>query len=223
LRAKNMDNNDKKDYEDFIKYQPENVRLVSRMQSKLIQRYQQIIRALRGKHMTVKEIHNLFYDSESQIYDYTIKTIYSHLEKLQKAQLVKISGYRMTKGSPKTEKLFIRTANLFYPDKREEKWDLKEKDYQKFVLMVNTIMSTLLITPKPKDDEVYNLLTRIYLETKGIGREIFENIQRNQEFQDIWKKTDVKLVNEIDRFVGMLIVLIRNPDIYNEIVRSYSA
>ena len=64
--------------------------------------------------MTTKEIHDLYIDDETKNHTYTIKTIYRYLEILEEIDLVKIGGHRITEGMRLAEKLYTRTANIFF-------------------------------------------------------------------------------------------------------------
>ena len=107
-------------YRDFITFQPEVVKFISMDTYKVIEKYYPIVKALRKRSMTVKEIHNLYTDSESQKHTLTIKTIYRYLEKLEDEEIVVVSGHRETKGSRQVEKLYSRTASIFFTEKGED-------------------------------------------------------------------------------------------------------
>ncbi|MHA1307742.1 MAG: hypothetical protein ACTSQN_10680, partial [Candidatus Heimdallarchaeota archaeon] len=111
---------EKPKYKDFIEHEPEIVRFLNTEDTELTKKYIRIIKALREKHMTVKEIHDLYIDEETKKHTYTIKTIYRYLEKLEDADLIIVSGHRLTKGNRLPEKLYARTANIFFKSQEEK-------------------------------------------------------------------------------------------------------
>ncbi|NPD90739.1 MAG: helix-turn-helix transcriptional regulator, partial [Asgard group archaeon] len=96
-----------KKFKDYIDYEPPVIKFLNGEQTKLAEEHLKIIKALRiNKHMTAKEIHDLYIDEETSKPTYTIKTIYRYLEKLEETDLVKISGHRMTEGKRLSEQLY---------------------------------------------------------------------------------------------------------------------
>ncbi|MFX0092162.1 MAG: hypothetical protein ACFFBD_10410, partial [Candidatus Hodarchaeota archaeon] len=71
-----------KKYREFITFEPKAVKFLQKNEMNLVDEHHLIIKALRNKNMTVKEIHGLYYKSEKKAFEYNIKTIYRHLEKL---------------------------------------------------------------------------------------------------------------------------------------------
>jgi DNA-binding transcriptional ArsR family regulator len=60
---------------------------------------------------------------DGPVYSKSLKTVYRHLNILEKAGLVKIAGHRKYPGSRQTEKLCCRTATVFFQEREaEEKW-----------------------------------------------------------------------------------------------------
>ncbi|MHA1186221.1 MAG: hypothetical protein ACTSSK_04990 [Candidatus Heimdallarchaeota archaeon] len=111
---------EKPKYKDFIEHEPEIVKFLDPKDTELANKHIRIIKALREKHMTVKEIHDLYIDQDTNKHTYTIKTIYRYLEKLEELNLIIVSGHRLTKGNRLPEKLYARTANIFFKSQEEK-------------------------------------------------------------------------------------------------------
>ncbi|MFW9981829.1 MAG: hypothetical protein ACFFE3_07930, partial [Candidatus Thorarchaeota archaeon] len=105
--------------QDFITSGPMPVIMTNDEQMNLINENIEIIGALGTRQfMTVKQIHHLFLeDPKGPVYSKGLKTIYRHLENLEKAGLVKIAGHRKYPGSRQTEKLYCRTGKVFFQER----------------------------------------------------------------------------------------------------------
>ena len=90
---------EKPKYKDFIEHKPVVVKFLDQDDTELDNKHIRIIKALREKNMTAKEIHDLYTDEDTKKHTYTIKTIYRYLEKLEEANLIIVAGHRLTKGN----------------------------------------------------------------------------------------------------------------------------
>jgi len=87
-----------KDYQDYITFKPQALIFLSDKGTDLVHEHSLIISGLRKRPMTVKEIHNLYYDIDNNKHTKAIKTIYRYLEKLEEEGLVTVAGHRITEG-----------------------------------------------------------------------------------------------------------------------------
>ncbi|NHJ87536.1 MAG: hypothetical protein FK734_18895, partial [Asgard group archaeon] len=81
-----------KNTKDFIEKESEIIVNITPEQMKIANKYGIITSALREKPMTVKEIRDLYYDEENKKHQYSLKTIYRYIEKLEEASLVIVAG-----------------------------------------------------------------------------------------------------------------------------------
>lgn len=122
MSKKTDDSETASETQDFIDFKPEVVKILSKEAMDLLQDHIHLLRALQEKNMSVNEIKDLYPDIRAK------KTIYRYLDKLEKAGLVAVGGYRTTKSSRIPEKLYCRTARVFFGkfDEEERKAWLKE-------------------------------------------------------------------------------------------------
>ncbi len=207
--------------QDFITYKPEPIKFVTKKEKDLIYQHILIMRTLRNKHMSVKEIHKLYYDTNTKSYAYTIKTIYKHLEKLEKANLVKVSGHRMTQGSRQTEKLYSRTANIFVPRPEEKKIENNTDRVKKFSEFYNIIISELLQVPRVEKTDSFNFFRQLYELMYQTDVEILEKTKTNKSVADISSQIDLDKLNIISESVCLLTVFLRHPQLFEQLQRLY--
>ena len=208
--------------QDFITYKPEPIRFVTKKEKDLIYRHILIMHTLRNKPMSVKEIHKLYYDTNTKSYAYTIKTIYKHLEKLEKANLVKVSGHRMTQGSRQTEKLYSRSANIFVPRPEEKKIENNIDHVKKYSEFHNIIMSELLQVPRVKKSDSFNFFRQLYELMYQTDVEILEKTKTNKSIVDISSQIDLDKLNIISESVCLLTVFLRHPHLFEQLQRLYT-
>ncbi|MFX0094201.1 MAG: hypothetical protein ACFFBD_20855 [Candidatus Hodarchaeota archaeon] len=205
------------EYEDFIKYSPEIVKYVSQKEIELIKRYDKILKGLRNRNMTAKEIRNFYYDPDTKKYDYTIKTIYKHLENLENANLVKTSGYRNTKGHRTPEKLYSLTANIFYPDPEEEESEHVSKVIKHYSDIFNTIMAGLLESPKADENAFLNFFEKLHdFKTQSVLR-ILEKAKTDDSIARALTKIDSQILNKVTESISFLVFFIAHPKIMEEL------
>lgn len=208
--------------QDFITFKPEPVRFITKKEMDLIYRHILIIHTLRNKHMSVKEIHKLYYDADTKNYAYTIKTIYKHLEKLENANLVKVSGHRMTQGSRQTEKLYSRSANIFVPRPEEKKIENNIDRVKTYSEFYNIIMSELLQVPRVEKNDSFNFFRQFYELMYQTDVEILEKTKTNKSVADITTQIDIDKLNIISESVCLLIVFLRHPHLFEQLQRLYT-
>ncbi|MFX0092418.1 MAG: hypothetical protein ACFFBD_11695 [Candidatus Hodarchaeota archaeon] len=204
-------------YQDFITFEPEPFKFVSKKERELVERHSKIIQALRQKkNMTVKEIHGLYYDTDTKKHTYTIKTIYKHLENLENENLVKISGHRMTQGSRQTEKLYARIAHIFYPDPSE--WSESKREYiDTSAEHFNIIISEVLQVPKAEKNAFLNFFRQVEELKHQINIEILEKTKTSQQVVDVLTKVKINKLNIMNEIISTLIVLLRHPHLFEQL------
>ena len=109
------------DYEEYIAYKPQTFKLLNNDQFELAKEHARILQALGEKgDMSVKEIHDLYTTTKGK-HTKTLKTIYRYMEILEEADIVQVAGYRKYANRRTTEKLYTRTAKIFFNKSNENK------------------------------------------------------------------------------------------------------
>lgn len=209
-----------KDYIDDVEFPV--IKFLNGEQTKLAEEHVQIIKALRiNKHMTAKEIHDLYIDEETGKHQYTIKTMYRYLEKLEEADLVKISGHRITVGKRLTEQLYTRTGNIFFKAKKEEVFPeaakKRKESLKKLYIVFQEIYDSQLISY----DEFEDLLQKRFDYEQEFNRSVVEKIAENKVLTDLYSNMDIDIVNYINDLASSILVLIKKPELIKKIQNIY--
>jgi len=213
---------EKPKYKDFIEEKSEMVKFLDAEQTKLAAKFGPIIAALReNKHMTAKEIHDLYIDEETKKHTYTIKTIYRYLEKLEELDLVKNSGHRMIKGQRLPEKLYSRTADIFFKaEKKEIHPDIIE--HQKKNLQG---VFTVLEQVEGKPDIDYKIFEEVMLKRMELqqkyNREVTTKIPKNKILTDFYSTLHIDTVNYISDMVSELLIFAKHPELFEKLMKLY--
>ncbi|NHJ32268.1 MAG: helix-turn-helix transcriptional regulator [Asgard group archaeon] len=211
-----------KKYKDYLDYNPPVIKFLNAEQTKLAEEHLKIIKALRiNKHMTAKEIHDLYIDEETMKPTYTIKTIYRYLEKLEEADLVKISGHRMTVGKRLSEQLYTRTGNIFFKAKKEEVHpDVKEKK-KGFHKKLHTVLQEISDSSVIAFNDFDNLLTQKSDFEQEFNKSVVERISKNKVLTKLYSEMDIDEVNYINDLISLLLVMIKKPELIKKIQKIY--
>ncbi|UCG02671.1 MAG: hypothetical protein JSW11_01510 [Candidatus Heimdallarchaeota archaeon] len=216
------EDNKSKRYQDMITHKPKLVRFISEEEVELIRKYSQIIRALRNTHLTVKEIHELYLDDETGKHTLTLKTVYKHVEKLENANLIKVSGHRMTEGNRQTEKLYTRTGNIFFPDMREELPEGNVEERKVYTESMNTVMSEMLNVPKSDEKSFYDFYMLLRKHKYQINIEILEKAKSSKKTAEILTKTNLDKLNKMTETISTLLTFLRHPEILEKLRNLYN-
>ena len=209
-------------YRDFITFQPDVVKFITMDTYKIIEKYYQIVKALRKQNMTVKEIHNLYIDPESKKHTLTIKTIYRYLEKLEEEKIVVVSGHRETKGSRQVEKLYSRTALIFFTEKGDDYLQQKLEYGKEIASKTHEILGELLLKSEV-DLEAFTSQFLKYMKNSHLCTvESIRKIPENKKLADIFSSSDIDQINAINSYLGIFLTYLRYPEIFEEIKALYS-
>ncbi len=209
-------------FKNYIDYEPTIIKFLNAEQTKLAEEHVKIIKALRiNKQMTAKEIHDLYIDEETNKHTYTIKTIYRYLEKLEEADLVKISGHRLTEGKRLSEKLYTRTADIFLKAKKEEVYPDAAEKRKEHLKKLYTILEN--IDNKPLID--YNVFEKLMLKMFDLeqeyNRDIVAKIPKSKLLTELYSNMDIDSVNYINDLASSLLVLIKDPELIKKLQATY--
>ncbi|NHJ02319.1 MAG: hypothetical protein EAX86_09310 [Candidatus Heimdallarchaeota archaeon] len=206
--------------QDFITYEPEIVKYLTEDQIKLVNEYDRIIKALKNKYLTVKEIHELYFNFDLKKYRYSLKTIYKHLDKLDKHGLVKIAGYRAVKGKRVSEKIYTRTAHLFYPmfitkpskEEEEKHWHNANGIYH----ILSYLMKKQNI-PSGQKEQFFDFYGHFQKIKFNILLEILESLTSNMEIAAFLSSISVDEVNDVNDIITILAYFIRFPEMLEQL------
>ncbi|NHK32609.1 MAG: helix-turn-helix transcriptional regulator [Asgard group archaeon] len=213
-------NNKYKDYADDIEIPV--IKFLNAEQTKLAQEYLPIIKALRvNKNMTAKEIHDLYIDKETGKHQYTIKTIYRYLEKLEEAELVLVSGHRITEGKRLTEQLYTRTGNIFFKAKKEEVHPEAAEKRKELLKKLYTVFQEIYDLPLINYEKFEELLLKKFELEQEFNRFVVEKISVNNVLTDLYSKMDIDNVNYINDLASSILVLIKKPELIKKIQDIY--
>jgi len=206
-----------KNYEDFITARPEPIIFLSEEQAAVIKEHGDIIRAMVGKNLTVKEVHALYWNPEKDKYDKTIKTVYRYLEALEQVGLVQECGHRKPKDSRLTEKLFCRTANVFLHEEKEDqpKWWTGKKG--KNIIQKLTILAEGLFDVSIDADAFRKLMEQYYEQLDKMLMELYRKTPESEGISEIFSKEDLYGIKYLGELVATLGVMVRNPDLCNQL------
>ncbi|MFW9986376.1 MAG: hypothetical protein ACFFDJ_07435 [Candidatus Odinarchaeota archaeon] len=210
-------NDKEKDYDDFLTERPEPILFLSKEQEAVIKDHGDIIKALVGKNLTVKEIHALYWNPDKEKYNKTIKTVYRYLETLEQAGLIKECGHRKPCDSRLTEKLFCRTANIFVlqEDEARTKWWKSEKGTR--IIQRLSVLVQELFNVKLKDEATFKKLMEQYFEQHdGNIMELWRKVPENKALSDLFSKENLYEIKYLSDLVAILGVMLRNPELCDQ-------
>jgi len=211
-----------KKYKDYLDYNPAIIKFLDAEQTKLAEEQIIIIKALRiNKNMTAKEIHDLYIDEETKKHRYTIKTIYRYLEKLEEADLVKISGHRVTEGKRLTEQLYTRTGNIFFKAKKEDVYPEVKEKRKTFHKKLYTVLQEISDSPVIKFEDFDDLLTQKSDFEQAFNKSVVEVISENKKLAELYSEMDIDEVNYINDLISLLLVIIKKPELIKKIQKIY--
>lgn len=200
-------------YTDYVDFTQKAVDFLDAEQTELGVKYGEIIHALREQNMTAKELHYLYLDEDTGKYSCTLKTVYRHLEKLEKAGLVTVCGHRSTEGKSLTEKLYARTAKTFFKsmNERRDAEALKKRttDIEKLYTILSEVLDSDIIDYNEFSD-ILNLFFDYELDGFNL---LAEKAPDSERLQRLYSEIDIKYVNYLNDFVARLLAFILNPEL----------
>lgn len=220
-------------FKDIVNYEPNPVMIIkTEKKQKLLKENYKIIKALNKKNMTVLEIWNLFYDPNTESHQYTRKTIYRHLEKLENENLVVVAGQRMTEGKRQTEKLYSRTARSFFSMPKDtdskEKWLCEEKG-KMFIENTRILMSEIMEAEKIDEDKfelfVKKFTEKMFTCTKKLIEKAeitAENADKHDPLFQVFSRANADEINKLLQFISPLLALLRDPTIVDDLKEIFS-
>jgi DNA-binding PadR family transcriptional regulator len=204
-----------KDYQDYITFKPQALIFLSDKATDLVHEHSLIISGLRKRSMTVKEIHNLYYDINNNKHTKAIKTIYRYLEKLEEEGLVTVAGHRITEGVRVVEKLYSRTAKIFLSGAAETERLAEEKEEHTKLLI--KFITTLFKVRKPDQnalEQVFYQFLNIQLQMMS---ELYNFAKVDENLVDSFAKTDLNTLNLLTNLTASIGTFIREPKLLEQL------
>ncbi|NHJ49609.1 MAG: hypothetical protein FK733_17600 [Asgard group archaeon] len=211
-----MGKQEKKDIQknDHITFTPKPVKLLTDDQIKLLNEHYNIIKALRGINLTAKDMLEIFYNKEKDEYEKDIRTIYRYIKILEKADLIIESGYRVAEGTRLVEKLYSRTANIFYAayeEGRDNWWDTDEG--KEWSLKLSIIFSELFDKPDLNHDDFYEIY-KIFAEIQDKTiYDILNTAVESKKVEDVYSKLHIDKVNKLNYYVSIMTAFLKKPEL----------
>jgi Fe2+ or Zn2+ uptake regulation protein len=176
-------------YEEYIANTPQRFLLTTQQQFEIAKEHSIIIRALSEGNLSVKEIHDLYITPGAKKHSKTLKTIYRYMDTLEAAGLVKVAGYRKYANKRATEKLYCRTARVFFNRENElkEQW-LTTTDGHEYVKSLAQILWSLKNPEIEPPIELTNQLTKYIRETETQVNKIIDLITSDEKISKILDK-----------------------------------
>jgi DNA-binding PadR family transcriptional regulator len=218
MKGKTRNDEDKLEHVDFISFKPEIVKFIGIKEKKLVDNHKRIIFALKNKNMTVNEIYGLYREPTSgKKAIKTKKTVYRYLDKLEKAGLLVVAGHRKKEGSHFVEKIYARTAKVYFAmaDDVPKWWDTEYG--KKFAENVTIIVSELLHLSEYDKSAFYSFFTELYDKRKQAEDELFKITEINAHLSDLFSNIDLDEIRHITYFASLITVLVRYPELYNKL------
>jgi Fe2+ or Zn2+ uptake regulation protein len=175
--------------QEFIAFRPKRFLLTTPQQFEIGKEHSIILTALTEGNMSVKEIHDLYKLPDSKKHTLTLKTIYRYMDLLEEAGLVKVAGYRKYPNKRTTEKLYCRTARVFFNRSNElkEQW-LTTEEGQEYIESLAQIIWRLKHTETQPPEALKTLLTKYIQETHTQVNRIIDTITTDEKLAKILDK-----------------------------------
>ena len=208
-------------YKDFIDYEPEVIRYIDQEESRLINKYSIIMNALRDKNMTVKEIHDLYFDDEIKKHACTLKTIYRYLKRLEKANFVTVAGHRMREGSRQTEKIYSKTAKIFLAKKDKEYLSKKITFRRSLSKNVSTLLKEAFNKTNKESEEFQKIMLELLDKNHKVTDEILDNLLKNEELINLYAETQLDEMQLVNIYEMFLITWLKYPELYKNAMKLF--
>ena len=220
IREQTVMSDEKPVHEDFITATSDTVKYIRKEEMQLMDEHIDIIKALSGKNMTVKEIHSLNWNPEKKEYSKTIKTVYRHLDALEIAGLVKVVGHRKPTNSRLTEKLYSRAAKVFFLEEKDRGpkwWETEEGESQ--IQELVTVIWEYFDLEGDDTTKFQQLLKQYYDGWDSTVMDLFSKTQTNETISDIFGKAGINQIKSLAGFVGILGAFSKYPELLNKLLK----
>jgi DNA-binding transcriptional ArsR family regulator len=203
------------DQQDFVTFEPEPLMLMPMEKMKVIREYFWTLRVLRGKAKTAKEIHR---EVGKLGQKFTIKTIYRHLRKLEENGFVTVAGHRHKKGKRIPEKLYHRTARIFFLDPKEEiEGTVAEEEAQRITESVAHLLYGLYQIESGDRSALNEVVWQFFDTQRRIRGEMLEKATSNEELADFFARTEMDKLNYYSDIATSIAAFLRRPELLEKL------
>jgi Fe2+ or Zn2+ uptake regulation protein len=203
------------EYEDYIIDKPERFKLMPESVFSHAKEHGIIMDALARGNLTVKEIHDLYSLPDGK-HSKTLKTIYRYMDILEQIGLVKLAGHRKTKGKRTLQKLYCRTAKVFFndDDAHKEKW-LKTDKGNRFIDMLTSLIWQL--HGKEGDTDAFREAVIAYFRASQAHiNEIIDRTMTDDKFADTMDKYTLYEIRDALTYVSHIQAMLSSKETVEE-------
>ncbi|MHA1408572.1 MAG: hypothetical protein ACTSSG_14495 [Candidatus Heimdallarchaeaceae archaeon] len=201
--------------QDFINFEPKPILFIkepAQMDVLFNSNYEPIIITLREGHLTFKEIVERY--SELSERERSDVSIHRYLKELIDFGLVIESGQRFTTGKTVTEKLYSRTAKIFFPLKTPESY-WKEERGNVLLSKITEVLRILFNDSKPSVRCVKKMISTVEFKTNTILANMLE--ENYEEISKVFEGLSFSELNILFNFVSS-IILLKSPELYEKLL-----
>lgn len=193
----------------------ETLKVLTWEQWEVLQKYRKITSALNEYPMTVKEISNLYPELKS------LKSIYRYVERLEENGIIQVVGYRDTSKARNPERLYGRTAKLFFVESRENASDAA-KDWEKhkgmpFVEKVAAIVGASVNKDVDRQEleKLHDALQEyIYVEHKELVT-LLSSINEKESLIATYRDIPLDMVNTVNEYALLIITYLKHQHFFD--------
>ncbi len=211
-------------YNDFITEKPLVILKITAEQRNLLKEHSTILRALaKNTYLSVKEIHKLYKvplekkEEKKEKFTKSMKTIYRYMELLEDSGLVKVAGFRKPSDSRMSEKLYCRTANIFFFKEKDEKdqyWKSEEfKQLYRLIAKIFCKNNHLSLDLQKKIENLIELFSE--KQAHYLNRHL-EQIEQNLELANEFKELPIMDIKRVITDVTIYEIIFNHPDLISQ-------
>ncbi|MFQ5979154.1 MAG: hypothetical protein ACE5OZ_13595 [Candidatus Heimdallarchaeota archaeon] len=204
-------------HEDYITSAPEPIKFMTMEEMYVARDFFYILRVLTATPKTAKEI---FEDIKEKGLKSKLKTIYRHLEKLHDAGLVMIAGHRSRKGRGSPEKLYQRTARIFYVGPKEKIAGTKMEESGKKGAEIAATFLKGLYQKEVKDEPAFSEAIWQFMQSQiQVVWELVENAKTNKNLEKTIYELDIATLGFLLDLTTSIASLLRHPELIEKFNR----
>ena len=193
------------EYKDFIENEPQVVMKVNSKQMELLSEHNLITKNLANREqMTVKEIHELYWDEKKKKHSKTLKTIYRYMDLLEDQNIVQVVGHRKPKERHLTEKLYSRKAMIYLEEEAKPTTWWKEKEGMKQLETIWKVSKKYFGMEEEKMKDYTKVICTYFQERENIYRELLEMIEEDKELAEELKGLSIMDFKSIFSVISMI-------------------
>lgn len=209
-------------YDSIIK-KSDIIKFLNKFQDDLVAEHKLIFDELKTKSMTAKGIHNLFYDNKTKKHSYTLKTIYRHIEKLEAANLIELHGHRISDRSGIAERIYGRTAIIFYAEDGGEIVDRfwESNRSREFTSDLGLLIQKSLVLNNFDNNLFLDFFEKFNKFEHSLDKQYFQNVEKYPEIEKIFQKYDFHYLDKLRKYTSIFVTFIQNPIFLESLLNAF--